>query len=106
VPSQPEQDARDAAQARLQRWSRVEIIIVTCTAVIVAAAVILGMFIIPLRNTVDSDHCIARATAVAVAEYQAAVAKVQAIPIGPERAFATPLINNSVADLRRATAQC
>ncbi len=96
----------DRAQHRVDRWSRLEIIVIALTVVVAVAAVVFVFFIVPIRNTVNEDHCVIHATAVAAARYQHAVAEIQTIPIGPDRAKATAEINASVKALRDAVEHC
>ncbi len=97
-------DAR--AQRRVDRWTRLEVIVIALTAITLIAAVALAFFVIPIRNTVEQDHCIVHATAVASARYQSAVAKIQNVPIGPDRAGAAAEILASVNQLHRAIEGC
>lgn len=96
----------ERAQAKVHRWGRMELVVVICTAVIVVAALILGLFILPIRDTVREDRCIVRATAVSVAKYQTAVAAAQEIPIGPQRAATAAAIVKATKTLTTAVETC
>lgn len=97
----------ERAQAKAHRWGSIEIVLVSCTVVVVLGLALFALFIAPIRHTINQDQCIVQATAIAVADYQGAVSTFQNTPAGSvERSAGNEEIVRSVARLRNAVRRC